>query len=63
MSSTNRVLLERAGKLWSRRTRNPFPDEPWSEQHHGLQRQTAPVTGTVIDVTTDGLHFIQVSSK
>ena len=60
VSSTNRVLLERAGKLWSSRIRNPFPDEPWSEQIT-VYGPDGTVTDR-IDVTTDGL-LIQVSQS
>ena len=63
VSSTNRVLLERAGKLWSSRIRNPFPDEPWSEQLT-IYNDDGSVKERV-DVTSDGLHVIvrEVSTK
>ena len=56
VSSLNRVLLERSGKLWSRRIRNPFPDEPWTEEQP-VYDEDRTVTERV-EVTSDGLHII-----
>ena len=56
VSSTNRVLLERAGKLWSRRIRNPFPDEPRTAVYW-LYDEDGEVTERV-EVTSDGLPII-----